>query len=128
MTRYSSSLRTFANVFNLKKEELAISLVIMLIVLVFASTLIYHAEHQVQPDKFSSIPDSMWWATATLTTIGYGDIYPITPIGKILGVLISLTGIGIFALPASILASGFIEEMGKKRHSSKCPHCGKELH
>ena len=66
----------------------------------------------------------MWWGVITLTTVGYGDIYPITVFGKLIGGVISVLGIGLFALPAGILGSGFLEEVQKKRSCRKCPHCG----
>jgi voltage-gated potassium channel len=116
------------NVFKAKKEELVLSFVITFFLIIVASCVMYYAEHDAQPDKFSSIPETMWWSVATLTTVGYGDTYPITPLGKFLTAWISILGIGVFALPAGILASGFSDEF-KKRKSVKnlCPHCGKEM-
>lgn len=71
---------------------------------------------------------AMWWDVATLTTVGYGDIYPITPMGKFLSAIISLLGIGLFAMPAGILSAGFIEEIRKRKESVKiCPHCGEKI-
>jgi voltage-gated potassium channel len=90
-------------------------------------SLIYFIENEAQPQSFSSIPASMWWGVATLTTIGYGDVYPVTTIGKFLGAVIAVLGIGMFAMPAGILASGFVDEMHKKRQRTICPHCGKEI-
>ncbi len=88
----------------------------------------YHFENAAQPEAFSSIPAAMWWGVATLTTVGYGDIYPITPIGKIIGAIIAILGIGMFALPAGILGSGFVEEMQKRKTKQRvCPHCGKSI-
>jgi voltage-gated potassium channel len=71
----------------------------------------------------------MWWGIATLTTVGYGDMYPITGLGKFLGGMIAVIGVGLFALPAGLLASGFSEELSKrnKRNTQICPHCGKEI-
>jgi voltage-gated potassium channel len=70
----------------------------------------------------------MWWGVVTLTTVGYGDIFPVTPIGKFLGAVISLLGIGFFAMPAGLLSAGFIEEIRKKRVGQKCcPKCGADL-
>ena len=87
----------------------------------------YFIENEAQPEVFSSIPAAMWWGVATLTTVGYGDIYPVTPIGKILGSIIAMLGIGMFALPAGILASGFEEEIKKRKKKTVCPYCGKEI-
>jgi voltage-gated potassium channel len=88
----------------------------------------YFVEHDAQPDKFSSIPETMWWSVTTLTTVGYGDVFPITSLGRILTACISILGIGMFALPAGILASGFSTEFQKiKKEKNVCPHCGIEL-
>ncbi|MFM7983059.1 MAG: potassium channel family protein, partial [Candidatus Fonsibacter sp.] len=93
-----------------------------------ASSLMYFVEHDAQPDKFSSIPETMWWSVTTLTTVGYGDVFHITGLGRILTACISILGIGMFALPAGILASGFSAEFQKfKKEKNTCPHCGKEL-
>ena len=84
----------------------------------------YFVEHDAQPDKFSSIPAAMWWSVTTLTTVGYGDVFPITPIGRFLTACISILGIGLFALPAGILASGFSNEFQKFKMGKRvCPHC-----
>ncbi|MFC1665452.1 potassium channel family protein [Pseudomonadota bacterium] len=79
----------------------------MLGLLLLASTLSYYAEHKAQPDKFGNIPQAMWWAVATLTTVGYGDVAPITPYGKIIGAIFMIFGLGMFALPIGIIATGF---------------------
>jgi voltage-gated potassium channel len=125
--RYSQSMKNFARVIEDKKEELVISFSIILILIVIASSLMFYVEHEKQPEAFSSIPKAMWWAVTALTTVGYGDVYPITPLGKFLGSLISLLGIGMFALPAGILASGFTEIIRSRRKQKFCPHCGKRL-
>ncbi len=114
MGRYSTAFKMIANVLNRRKEELLVTLTIVLLVLVLASSLMYYVEHEVQPDAFSSIPATMWWGVATLTTVGYGDVYPITSIGRVLGAFIAIMGVGIFALPAGIIASGFEAEIKKK--------------
>lgn len=128
MGRYSKALKTLGKVLKDKKEELLITLFSVFILLIFASSLMYFFEHEAQPENFSSIPSAMWWGVATLTTVGYGDVYPITPIGKLLGAIIALLGIGLFALPAGILASGFAEEVQNlKKDKIICPQCGKEI-
>jgi len=127
--RYSTSLRTLFRVVHRKREELAMVTFTVFVVLVLASTLMYFAEQPAQPRLFSSIPAAMWWGVTTLTTVGYGDMYPITPWGKLLGSLIALIGLGLFALPAGILASGFVEELSREQTGTLvCPHCGKEIH
>ena len=81
--------------------------------LLFASTFIYFLERDAQPDKFGSIPAAAWWALATLTTVGYGDVVPITPLGKMFGGIVMLVGLGMFALPIAILATGFSQESSR---------------
>jgi len=124
--RYLNASRVMTNVFKSKKEELILSFVITMFLIIIASSLMYHAEHDAQPQKFSSIPEAMWWSVATLTTVGYGD-EPITPLGKFLTACISILGIGMFALPAGILASGFSDEFKTMKKKKICPHCGKEI-
>lgn len=126
--RYSEAFKTFAKVFKEKREELLTVVFIIAVSLLVISCLMYHVEREAQPDKFSSIFTTMWWGVATLTTVGYGDIYPVTGLGKILSSIIAVLGIGIFALPTGILASGFADEIRKKHEKpSVCPHCGQEI-
>ncbi len=115
LVRYFTSLRTLLLVIQREKELFQAVLVILMILLVIASTGIYFAEHQKQPDDFKSIPHSMWWALVTLTTVGYGDMVPETPTGKIFGGAITVLGIGFAALPAGILASSLASELQQKR-------------
>ncbi len=128
IVRYFKALNLMLRVFQNKKEELVMILTFILFMLVLSASLMYYIEKEVQPEAFASIPDAMWWGVATLTTVGYGDVYPVTALGQLLGAFIALLGIGFFALPTGILASGFSEEIRKKKNeSSSCPHCGKEL-
>lgn len=128
LTRYSSSLKLISTVIREKKEELVITFAVTMILLVFASGIIFFLENEKQPDAFSSIPAAMWWGVATMTTVGYGDIYPITVMGKLFGGFVAILGLGTFGLPAGIIAFGFIEEIQKKKYrSAACPHCGKEV-
>lgn len=129
LTRYAAPLQTLGAVVRERRDQLMICLFIVLVLLLFASSTVYVVEHPAQPEAFSSIPASMWWGIATLTTVGYGDIYPITPLGRVMGGIIAILGVGIFALPAGILASGFAEELDRRRAQEKkvCPHCGQIL-
>ncbi|MCH8553579.1 MAG: ion transporter [Schleiferiaceae bacterium] len=144
LVRYFKSLQLIGRVFATKSNELLISLFFTLTLLVSISFLIYYVEGPHQPDVFGSVPDAMWWGIVTLTTVGYGDVVPITVAGKILGGCIALLGVGLFALPAGILASGFSTELEKmtqeeaaKRNEAAdtiqnkewkyCPHCGKSI-
>jgi voltage-gated potassium channel len=126
--RYLNASKVIGNVFYSKKEELVLCFMLTLSLIVVASSLMYFVEHDAQPDKFSSIPAAMWWSVTTLTTVGYGDVFPITPIGRFLTACISMLGIGLFALPAGILASGFSTEFQRvKKGKRVCPHCEGEL-
>lgn len=125
--RYSEAAKLFGRVLRSKKIELITALAIIFILLIISSSLLFYVEHDAQPDKFRNIPEAMWWGVVTLTTVGYGDIFPITPLGKILSSVISLLGIGLFALPTGLLSAGFIEEIKKKETIRNCPHCGKKL-
>ena len=126
--RYYSSLNLIQHVFRSKKEELILTSAMMGLLLVVSSSLLYYCENEVQPETFSSIPATMWWAVATLTTVGYGDMYPITLMGKFLASVIAILGIGMFALPTGILGAGFVEAVQQKKNQiPTCPHCGKEI-
>jgi len=115
LTRYSRSLSTLLQVLKNEFPGIISALGILLILIVFASAGIYLVEHEAQPEAFSSIPQAMWWATITLTTVGYGDVVPITMAGKALGIVITILGVGFAALPAGIIASGFTVEMQNRR-------------
>jgi len=128
--RYSQAVRTLGKVFVAKKEELGITFFVLLILLLLSSCLMYFAEHDAQPEAFSSIPAAMWWSVTTLTTVGYGDICPVTIGGKALAAVVAILGIGVFALPTGIIGAGFVEEMQarkKRQHTRTCPHCGGQL-
>jgi voltage-gated potassium channel len=129
LTAYTKSAQMIFNVFKSRLNELLLSFIMVLFLIVIASCLLFFAEHNAQPDSFSSIPATMWWAVVTLTTTGYGDMYPITTIGRILAGTIMLTGVALFALPAGIITVGFLEEFryNKKYKGHNCPHCGMPL-
>lgn len=130
IVRYANATSLISNLFREKRIELFISLIITLFLLLLSSCLMYFIENKAQPENFSSIPETMWWGICTLTTVGYGDMYPITAMGKVLAGIISILGIGLFALPTGILASGFSEQLEKIKNKNKecCPTCGKPLH
>ncbi|HMO39582.1 MAG TPA: ion transporter [Saprospiraceae bacterium] len=131
IARYISALRLINQVVKQKREELSISLFLTLFILLMVSTVMYYVENRAQPEQFSSIPETMWWGIATLTTVGYGDVYPITGLGKLLGGVIAIIGVGLFALPAGILASGFSDALSSKNKKTEqnnfCPRCGQKL-
>ena len=115
LTRYSPALGAMLDVVQREAEALLAAIVVLLTMLVISAAGIYLLEHELQPDAFGSIPAAMWWAIETLTTVGYGDVVPITAGGKVFGGLIGLIGIGMIALPAAILASGFAENIRERR-------------
>lgn len=115
LTRYSSAMSMLLDVFREEANAFFAGFFILIVLLVLAASGAYLAEHEVQPDKFGSIPEAMWWAMATLTTVGYGDVVPITPVGQIFGSLVGVVGIGIAALPAGILASGMADLLRRRR-------------
>ena len=139
LSRYTDAMSSIWSVFRNKIQEILVSILFVMMMLVIASLLIYYAEHDAQPDKFTNAFSGVWWAVATLTTVGYGDIYPVTGAGRFLGGIIALTGIGLVAVPTGIISAGFVELLernrGGKRKASEepkekpnyCPHCGKKL-
>ncbi len=140
LSRYSRAFSLISKVIKETRQELNISIFITMILLFFAATLMYYIENAVQPEAFPNIPATLWWAVATLTTVGYGDVYPVTPLGKILSGIIALLGIGIVALPTGIISAAFLNQLDelKKANAQQsleeettqavhCPHCGKEI-
>jgi voltage-gated potassium channel len=135
---YSKSLRTIGDVIKEKRSDLIITISITGIILLIAATFMYEIENTVQPEAFPNVFATLWWAVATLTTIGYGDVYPITALGKGLAAITALLGIGIVAIPTGIISSGFIDKMEERKKkkisptnetntSYYCPHCGKKF-
>ncbi|MCB9727141.1 MAG: ion transporter [Deltaproteobacteria bacterium] len=122
--RYSRAVRALGRAFASKREELVVVGFGVVILMILASSLLYYAEHEAQPEAFSSIPASAWWAVATLTTVGYGDMYPVTALGKLAAAFAAILGVGLVALPAGILASAFSDHLGS-RAPGPCPHCGR---
>ena len=113
-TRYSTAMTTLMEVVSEQIPALSAAFFTTLTVTIFAASIIYLVEHEAQPDKFSSIPEATYWAIITLLSVGYGDITPITSLGKFVTMIISLMGLGLVALPAGILASGFQQKMQER--------------
>lgn len=114
LTRYNNALESFGAVVRTEGAALGALFMLVMILVVFFSCLVYLAEHTLQPEAFGNIPKAMWWALATLTTVGYGDIAPMTPYGKLIGSMTMLMGVCVFAIPAGILANGFAREIKKR--------------
>lgn len=123
--RYSKSFKTINLILKETKPELLITAFIALILVMLSSTLIFYAENEAQPDKFSSIIEAFWWSLGTLTTVGVADMYPVTPLGKFFSALIGVIGIGFVALPTGIISSALIDKVKEEKNNcSNCPNCG----
>ncbi len=127
LAKYVKSLSLFGRVLANKKEELVITFAVALIGLVFVSSLIFYIENEAQPEVFSSIPAAMWWSIGALTRLGVGSMNPVTDLGMLFATIVAMIGLGIFALPAGILASGLIEEIKTEKDTQGCPNCGYSL-
>ena len=114
LARYSPALNALTRVFISERRALGAALIVMMGLLIVCSTLVYHLEREVQPDKFSSIPAAMWWGLATLTTVGYGDVVPVTGLGKLVGGAMMVFGLGMFAIPIGIVASAFSRDIHQR--------------
>ena len=115
LTRYSGAWSMLAAVIRGQSRPLIMAGYLLAITLVMAASLMYLAENEAQPVAFANIPAAMWWGLVTLTTVGYGDVTPITSAGKVLGAAVTILGIGMYALPAGILASGFMQELNRRQ-------------
>ena len=138
VNRYTSALATIGKVFKKKAPQLVASMFVVGLLMLIAAVLMYNIENAAQPNVFHNAFDALWWAIATLTTVGYGDIYPITAGGKILSSVIAILGIGLIAVPTGIISAGFMEtidhsetdtEPMEDQHDEKCycPYCGTEV-
>ena len=117
--RDSNSLKLFVKALKGVSNELKFTLFLSALAILFSASAIYYLEHEAQPEKFSSITESIWWATVSLATVGYGDVYPVTAGGKIFASIISLIGIGIVAIPTGIISASFVEEIHSMRREKK---------
>lgn len=114
LSRYSPALHTLIRVISNERRSLLGAAILLATALLFAASGIYLIEGDAQPDKFGSVPQSAWWAIATLTTVGYGDVTPVTVAGRIFGGLVMVAGLCILALPVAIISAGFAQEAGRR--------------
>ena len=129
---YSNAMNTIIVVLRRKRSQILSSLLIIFVIMLMSSLLMYSFEHEAQPDVFKNAFSGIWWATSTLLTVGYGDIYPITVGGQIASIIITFLGVGVVAIPTGILSAGFTMHLSEKRFAENnaetkpcCPHCGK---
>lgn len=115
ISRYSHALGSIIRVLKKKAEDLWLTVFVVFLMLIVSSSIMYYIERDAQPETFSNIFQAFWWGIVTLTTVGYGDMLPITPVGKIIGGLISILGIGLVAIPSGILASAFQEDLSERK-------------
>jgi voltage-gated potassium channel len=134
LTAYTKPAQMINNVFRKRKNELALSFILAIFLIIIASCVMYFAEHLhpapgATASLFTSIPKTIWWSVVTLTTTGYGDMYPVTNLGKGLASIIMMTGVAFFALPAGIITAGFIDEfrLTRIKKTNRCPHCGEPI-
>ena len=114
LVRYSPAMMTLGRALFEERRALVGAMILMMGTAVFSGTIMHIIEGEAQPKQFGTIPDAMWWAIATLTTIGYGDAIPITPLGKIFGSVVMICGLGLFALPIGIVATAFVNEIHRR--------------
>lgn len=132
INRYTSAITSVWNVLKRKSSQLLSSMSIIILLMLIASVIMYYIESEAQPETFSNVLDALWWAVATITTVGYGDIYPITAMGRLFSAVIAVLGIGLVAVPTGIISAGFMElieeEKARAEHEKKyCPFCGRKI-
>ena len=131
LKRYFEAFTIVTTVIKQSASQLIISIFLCFFVMLFSAIIMYTVENPVQPEQFPNVISSLWWAMCTLTTVGYGDVYPITTVGRFFASIISLVGIGIIAIPTGIIAAGFssvINEKGEKDDPKPfCPYCGHRI-
>lgn len=116
--RMSVAMRHLVDAVHSRRHELGLTVILAVCVMVFGATALFWLEGEAQPDKFGSIPRALWWAVITLTTIGYGDVFPVTPLGKIVASAVAFAGIGLIAMPTGILAAALSDAVQKDRRES----------
>ncbi|MBO7598819.1 MAG: two pore domain potassium channel family protein, partial [Bacteroidales bacterium] len=145
ITRYNNSMELIKSVMSEKRSELGVTCFVIIVVMIIASFLMFYAENKAQPEHFPNVLSCIWWSIVTLTTVGYGDVFPITGIGRFIGGVIAFLGIGLVALPTGIISAGFLEKLNQNNkdknsdkndnnncqhtsdHQKYCPYCGHKL-
>ena len=119
---YYDSLNVIAGVISSKKQQLFSSVFTILVLMLASSLCMYSLEHEAQPEVFSNAFSGMWWSVSTLLTVGYGDIYPITTLGKIFSIFITFLGVGMVAIPTGIISAGFVDQYSRLKRISEYAH------
>lgn len=119
LSRHSKSFNIIASVLRETKYDLFVTLFVAAVLMLVSALLVYSVEHEAQPEKFRNIGDAIWWASETLTTVGYGDLYPITTLGRIISAFVSVLGMGLVALPTGIISSTLISKINKGKNRNK---------
>lgn len=143
LNRYTHALRDIADVFKKKASQLISSMLVVAFLMLISAVLMYDAEHEAQPEVFENAFSGLWWAIVTVTTVGYGDVHPITVIGRVMGSIIAILGIALIAVPTGIITAGFSEQITHKNAEKEaaekanakesedekkfCPYCGHKL-
>lgn len=117
LTRYSAAAALMRDVLVRTREQLVLTIGLLAGLLLLTATLMYAVEGDAQPEQFGSVPRAMWWSIVTLTTIGYGDVYPVTPIGRALAAVVAVLGIGLVALPTGIIGAGYVAEIERRKEA-----------
>jgi voltage-gated potassium channel len=115
VSQHSKAVKHLLQVFKQIKGELTLTFFLSLILIVFSGIVVYYAENPSQPDVFNNIGNSIWWALATLTTVGYGDIYPITVLGKLIASFVAIVGIGLIAIPTGLISATYVDILKKEK-------------
>lgn len=119
INRYYDSLNVISEVLKSRKQQLISSVFIIVMLMIASSLCMYSLEHEAQPEVFSNAFSGIWWAASTLLTVGYGDIYPVTMLGKVFGIFIAFLGVGMVAIPTGIISAGFVEQYSEIKKRSK---------
>lgn len=130
--RFEYIIKTIGQVFKNEASQLISSTLVVGLLMIIASVLMYNIENAAQPEAFSNAIETMWWAVSTLTTVGYGDVYPITAAGRVLSTIIAFLGIGMVAIPTGIITAGITKITNKEKEAKKdkkdfCPYCGHKI-
>ena len=119
LNKYYDALNVITEVIASKRQQLLSSVFIILVLMVASSLCMYSLEHEAQPEVFANAFSGLWWAVSTLLTVGYGDIYPVTPLGRLFSIVITFLGVGMVAIPTGIISAGFVDQYSRLKRISE---------